>query len=222
MRFVEVAGVARVGHHTGMRMNNWILSMSLAVAVAGSLACGGVGSDDILFAGPPVTVELGESITFTESKSNKEEDASKAKITVTAVDVHAASSREFEKPKRGQFVIVSVEVEVSVGDSDIWPRSFHLVGSDGTVWGDEPGPSGFEPMLDDLTVHQGQRKSGAVLFDADPAKLATGKVELVNWRGKPVGYWTFPGSAAAPSATPSAPPSAPSSMFLPVVPSALP
>jgi hypothetical protein len=117
---------------------------------------------------------------------------SELQVTVSSINRAAKSSNRFDTAEKGQFVTVQVDVLAVKGPNDIGPSNFRLISADGTVNLAEFLVAGIDPKLESSTeIQQGQRKSGLVVFDCDPAKLATVKIEFTDDRGRPQAYWTF-------------------------------
>jgi hypothetical protein len=116
-----------------------------------------------------------------------------AEVTVSGLNLNAASDNQFNKARRGQFVTIQVVVAAVKGASDVGPSNFRIVGADGTVTKAEIfDTAGFGGKLAvSTTIQEGQRKEGLVVFDCDPAKLATVKIEFSDDQGHPQAYWTF-------------------------------
>jgi hypothetical protein len=130
----------------------------------------------------PVTVKVGEAI-------NVRSRSTETKVTIVTV-AKAKSDNSFDKPVRGQYVAVNVDIFATKGATDLGPSNFRLVASDGTVYKYEIMVAGIEPQLDAMTkVEQGQRKTGLVVFDIDPAKFAGLKVQVSDDSGDVQGYW---------------------------------
>ncbi len=179
-----------------MRKGPWWTGAAAAAAVL-MLACGSggessrpgpgasvVGGQDAAPAGPP-TVALGSAVVFSDS-------GAEVSVVVAAVDAKAKSNNQFDRAERGQFVAITVEATAVKGSNDIGPSNFRFVGGDGNVFQAEIMVAGIQPQLDSMTtIQQGQKKSGKVIFDCDPAKIPGGKIQLSDDSGDPVGYWTF-------------------------------
>lgn len=96
------------------------------------------------------------------------------------------------QPKRGQFVAALVEIAATVGGSDVGLRNFRFVASDGNVSLAESFVVGIDPQLDPVShIEQGQKKTGYVIFDCYPGKIAAGKVQVSAEDGTVIGYFTF-------------------------------
>lgn len=155
------------------------------------LACGSGGSGDSNTGTGP------QQNTTVETKAVKQtltmkDSGSEVSVLLQAVDTKAVSDNKFSQPKRGQFVAITVEITAAKGSNDVGPSNFRFVGADGNVSLAEFLVVGIEPGLDaSTTIQEGQKKSGKVVFDVDPAKIAGGKIQLSTDGGNPVGYWTF-------------------------------
>lgn len=175
-----------------MRKGFW-LSAAVVAAALTALACGGGESTPGRPGSPGAgnaaavipTVTLGTPITFTDN-------GAEASVVVTAVDAKAKSTNQFDTNERGQFVAISVEATAVRGASDVGPSNFRFIGNTGDVFQAEILIAGIKPALDAMTeIQEGQKKTGKVVFDCEPAKITGGKIQLSDDLGNPVGYWTF-------------------------------
>ena len=133
----------------------------------------------------PATVALGAPVTVADGSAT-------ATVVVNKVEKAKSDNRFQPPPARGQFVAVTVEITATKGASDVGPSNFRFIGSDGTVYKAEILVVGIDPELDSATeIAEGQKKSGKVVFDCDPAKITGGKIQLSDDGGDPVGYWSF-------------------------------
>lgn len=178
------------------------LMVVLAVVV---VCCGGgmilytVGKDKVDQATPGQTVPGNvvpqdgvKTVTGGQPVAGLKDGGSELQVTVSSINRAAKSSNQFDTAQKGQFVTVQVDVVASKGANDIGPSNFRLISADGTVNLAMFVVAGIEPQLESSTeIQQGQRKSGLVVFDCDPAKLATVKIEFSDDRGRPQAYWTF-------------------------------
>lgn len=177
-----------------MRKNSRLFTVAGVAAVVSMLACSGSPSSSPGSGSNPgagngqaaavTTVAVGQAIVIKDGSVE-------TTVVVASIDAKAKSDNQFTQPKRGQFVAISVEITATKGSSDLGPSNFRFVAADGNVYLAEILVVGIEPQLDAMTkVEQGQKKSGKVVFDADPAKVIGGKVEVRTDGGDPVGYWT--------------------------------
>lgn len=172
------------------------------------LCCGGGGLVFLLGNGSPDTastvVTNSDGSTQEAPKNNGvpqaamgatvEYPGNKPEIRVTVSDIkrNVKSDNQFDKPDHGGYATVKVELTALKGTSDIGPSNFRLIGADGTVFKAEFLVAGIDGQFDAMTeIQEGQKKVGVVVFDVDPAKVASGKIELSSDGGSPLAYWTF-------------------------------
>jgi len=178
-------------------MRNKFIIGSLVVLAAFGIACGSTKTGSSVSgdgqtgaangAQGPATAAMGQTITLSNSS--------------TSVDITLANAQQytnnpnnsFDQPQKGLYVVVSATIVCTKGTYDANEFNFKFVGGDGTAY--DPGIAiGFDPTLNSVTLNEGQKAVGNIVFDVSQAAAAGGKVQ-VDGIGldfdQPAGYWTL-------------------------------
>jgi hypothetical protein len=99
-------------------------------------------------------------------------------------------------PQNGLYLVVDVTVAVTAGSEGTYPVSetdFKFVAADGSV-AETTFAMGFDPMLQYTELAAGQRASGTIVFDINPAQQAGAKIQITDMGddyGEPFAYWAL-------------------------------
>ncbi|MCP2258321.1 protein of unknown function (DUF4352) [Streptoalloteichus tenebrarius] len=118
-------------------------------------------------------------------------------VTVSGVQPDVPAPNEYTRPRNGaSFLTAQVDFAVSesVGPLPVFvsPLRFKLVYADGTTIATSISGYGLPGrQLDTLTLAAGQKTSGMIVFEVDPARLAGARIQLDDGLHTPAGYWSL-------------------------------
>jgi hypothetical protein len=136
----------------------------------------------------PVTARAGQKITIRDSLGN-------AMGTITVGRVLAATREPGAyglEPDRGLFVATKVTALAQRDGLQVNPFYFAVVDSSGQKYDATITGDGFGPALSATELAKGQRTTGTVVFDTEPA-ARHGKIVMLDWldQSRTIATWTY-------------------------------
>jgi hypothetical protein len=136
----------------------------------------------------PVTARAGQKVTIRDSLGN-------AMGTITVGRVQTATREPGAyglEPDRGLFVATKVSAVAQRDGLQVNPFYFAVVDSSGQKYDATITGDGFGPALNATELAKGQRTTGTVVFDTEPA-ARHGKIVMLDWldQSRTIATWTY-------------------------------